>query len=581
MIRKEPVSLSLLIVLLLCVLWGSLQAADWQGKTVNVDIQTPHPYPLGTAEKPTVWEYTIEHPGATWIMVHFSDFDVRSPLGWDSFENDYVTILDKDRVPVAVYTGRGVRDRGEFWALEVQGDVAIIELRSDGKGTGHGFTIDKYGYGFEPMAIFHCGANTLEDMTKYHAAGPTPNAALWRAGEAVARLLLFDQQGDSLGWCTGFCIDLVGNNWNLLMTNEHCLEGVGSITAQFKYEYTAPFGTFHLPPTIPDPYNSIHFCAPDSTHDWGLVWLEDSPCSEGLYGTLSPAGRAPVEGEDIVVIQHPSHRPKELDFNVTGVNVPECDFLHRCDIESGSSGSPVIADSSPYKSVIGVVWGGACTGAIPETGWNIAVKMSWIEAYIDSVGIPTKVQLSSFTAEGSGLTVKLRWSTATEIDNTGFNVYRSNTRQAGKHKLNPEIITSRGSELEAATYVFVDTGITPGVVYYYWLEDVDLGGNRTMHGPVSVAAATAFRLAQNSPNPFKSSTEIEYGLSVGTHVDLTIFDVTGRKVKTLVNEHQVAGNKYATWDGRDSAGNEVSGGVYFYRLRAGGFDRMMKMVLIR
>ncbi len=83
------------------------------------------------------------------------------------------------------------------------------------------------------------------------------------------------------------------------------------------------------------------------------------------------------------------------------------------------------------------------------------------------------------------------------------------------------------------------------------------------------------------PNPFNPTTTIEYTLPRGGDTELVVFDVEGRRVRTLVNEFVPAGVHGAVWDGRDDAGNRVASGVYLYRLRAGGVVETRKMVLVK
>ncbi len=89
-------------------------------------------------------------------------------------------------------------------------------------------------------------------------------------------------------------------------------------------------------------------------------------------------------------------------------------------------------------------------------------------------------------------------------------------------------------------------------------------------------------LHQNTPNPFNPTTKIRFSLPVKSHVELRIFDVAGREVKTLVNSQLEAGANYEySWYGKDDNGAEVGSGVYFYRLTAGKDSQTRKMVLIR
>ena len=93
----------------------------------------------------------------------------------------------------------------------------------------------------------------------------------------------------------------------------------------------------------------------------------------------------------------------------------------------------------------------------------------------------------------------------------------------------------------------------------------------------------SFELKQNYPNPFNPSTKIDYTVETSGHVSLKVYDVMGRLVKTLVDEHQYAGsNGYSiTWNGLDNLGNKVSAGIYIYSLQSEGMNATKKMVLMK
>jgi len=92
---------------------------------------------------------------------------------------------------------------------------------------------------------------------------------------------------------------------------------------------------------------------------------------------------------------------------------------------------------------------------------------------------------------------------------------------------------------------------------------------------------SCFGLSQNYPNPFNPICEIAYALPTDCRVTLSVYNILGQKVKVLLDEHQSAGNKSVKWDGKDDHGQEVTSGVYFYRIQAGDFVQSKKMVLIR
>jgi len=204
------------------------------------------------------------------------------------------------------------------------------------------------------------------------------------------------------------------------------------------------------------------------------------------------------------------------------------------------------------------------------------------------------VQLSSFTATGYADHVEVEWTTATEIDNAGFNLHRGLSKEGPYAQLNKALIPAQGDELQGASYAFTDYDVTNGFTYHYWLEDVDLHGGITFHGPVSAAPTsvedrdeapipTIFSLAQNYPNPFNATTAISYQLSGVSphHTTLKVYNIAGQKVRTLVDEEQAPGYYSVSWDGRDGLGTEVSSGIYFYRLQAGSYAEIRKMVLLK
>jgi hypothetical protein len=90
-----------------------------------------------------------------------------------------------------------------------------------------------------------------------------------------------------------------------------------------------------------------------------------------------------------------------------------------------------------------------------------------------------------------------------------------------------------------------------------------------------------FSLSQNFPNPFNPSTTIHYQLLMNSDVRLTIYNMLGQRVKTLLQARQPAGSYAVQWNGTNDAGAPVASGVYFYRLRAEGFVQTRKLLVVR
>jgi hypothetical protein len=91
-----------------------------------------------------------------------------------------------------------------------------------------------------------------------------------------------------------------------------------------------------------------------------------------------------------------------------------------------------------------------------------------------------------------------------------------------------------------------------------------------------------FALRANVPNPFNPITTISYDVPRGgADVNISIYDVSGHRVRELVNEHRYAGSWSTQWNGEDDRGARAGSGVYFYRMRAGAFVETKKMVLLK
>jgi hypothetical protein len=92
---------------------------------------------------------------------------------------------------------------------------------------------------------------------------------------------------------------------------------------------------------------------------------------------------------------------------------------------------------------------------------------------------------------------------------------------------------------------------------------------------------TSFGLSQNYPNPFNPETNIDFALPKASNVELTIFNVLGQKVVTLINEKMDAGTYRETWRGTSESGTQVASGIYFYRLTAGDYVTTKKMMMLK
>jgi hypothetical protein len=120
----------------------------------------------------------------------------------------------------------------------------------------------------------------------------------------------------------------------------------------------------------------------------------------------------------------------------------------------------------------------------PENGPKLHIEI--IQQTTTTTTAPsTLINLSSFTATPKFSKVIIQWSTEAETDNAGFNLYRSEAEDGEYIKINNSLIPAQGSPTQGASYEFVDTAVKNRKTYYYKLEDIDINGTSTMHGPKS------------------------------------------------------------------------------------------------
>ena len=133
-------------------------------------------------------------------------------------------------------------------------------------------------------------------------------------------------------------------------------------------------------------------------------------------------------------------------------------------------------------------------------------------------------------------------------------------------------------------YLLVDQGSERGMHNPKYSVDVLIRSKQILTGIMPVTGAGVpgkFEMSQNYPNPFNPSTKFEFSLPKQANVIVKIFDITGREVKTLINERMSAGKYKVDWNSIDNAGNNVSSGVYFYKIVAGSFTETKKMILVK
>lgn len=336
--------------------WAGPVGPTTVGQLETISLGTPHPYGIGSGGNARTW--TVRHPGATYIRLHFSQFDLAP--------GDSLQLSNADGTEFYAYSGRGPYGNGEFWAAIIGGDILTLRLQST-DGTGFGFEVDSYGRGTVPLGGAMvpggeepgtpesiCGVNDHKDVECY-AGTPEYDKAKTTVLEYI-------------GCCTA-CTAFKVSDSGQFLTNNHCTStqaGVQSVELRFYYQRPGcNTGTANYTGTT----HGASLLKTDATLDYTLFTTNSDtssvPCAE-------LENRQPGNGEQIFIAGHPGAGPKRLSIDsdldaggkctvqsnsCTG-NAVGSDVCYYCDTEGGSSGSPVF--SSVTDKVVALHHFGGC-----------------------------------------------------------------------------------------------------------------------------------------------------------------------------------------------------------------------------
>ena len=188
------------------------------------------------------------------------------------------------------------------------------------------------------------------------------------------------------------------------------------------------------------------------------------------------------------------------------------------------------------------------------------------------------VELVSFSAEVIGDEVVLKWLTATETNNRGFEVERassSTTPVQGWARIS--FVEGRGTTTEMTDYSYKDKIINPGN-YVYRLKQIDFDGTVSYSEEIEVdiTGPKDYALYQNYPNPFNPATTIKFALPIDSRVKLNVYNTLGQLVETLVDREMESGYHEVNFDAA-----RLSSGVYLYQLQTGNYISTQKMLLLK
>ncbi len=211
---------------------------------------------------------------------------------------------------------------------------------------------------------------------------------------------------------------------------------------------------------------------------------------------------------------------------------------------------------------------------------NMAIQQAWQEPVLTTLStIP--VELISFNAVQIDEGVRLDWRTASESNNKGWTIER---RVVDGEWSDLGFVAGRGTTLEDNGYQFVDGNTVSGETYDYRLRQMDFDGS-TDYSPVFrimvTPTPTATRMLPNYPNPFNPSTSIVVELADQSDLNVGVYDMLGRLVKTLASGMHVAGGHVLDWDGTDNSGASVEAGIYFARMVTPTHSQTIQMQMVK
>jgi hypothetical protein len=201
---------------------------------------------------------------------------------------------------------------------------------------------------------------------------------------------------------------------------------------------------------------------------------------------------------------------------------------------------------------------GAPCELVPETEYTLSV---WVKG--DDIG-----------ATGTlGLWNDAAGAVATEIEDWNVN-------STDWIELDTTFTTPYSTDATVVWELWLGTNATTtgGVIR---VDDVSIMETAATGVEANGAMPTEYNLSQNYPNPFNPTTSMEFTMITAGAAKLVVYDILGSEVRTLVNAARNSGTHTVTWDGRDNAGNEVTSGMYFYRLTAGGNSWTRKMMFLK
>jgi photosystem II stability/assembly factor-like uncharacterized protein len=186
---------------------------------------------------------------------------------------------------------------------------------------------------------------------------------------------------------------------------------------------------------------------------------------------------------------------------------------------------------------------------------------------------PVPIELSTFESSTFGRDIQLKWTTKTEINSNKFEVERMSTFSW----FTVGSLNAAGQSSSPNSYSFIDKNLQSGK-YQYRLKMIDNDGafKYSSIANALISVPDEFSLTQNYPNPFNPSTIINYSIPENMRVTLSIYNIKGELIRTIVDGFQKAGYFSVSFNGQG-----LSNGIYFYKLDTGKYSQTKKMIFIK
>jgi predicted secreted hydrolase len=220
-----------------------------------------------------------------------------------------------------------------------------------------------------------------------------------------------------------------------------------------------------------------------------------------------------------------------------------------------------------------------------------------------SSDLPLPVVLLTFSGFAGSNFVTLKWKTTSEVNNYGFAVLRKENDDENFYEIDSyktkQSLNGAGTSSNENSYIYIDNSVLPNTTYWYKLISINFNGVQEEYntisvkttgdfyylGPIEDGIQNKFNLSQNFPNPFNPSTRIVFNIpyiNEGKYwISINIYDVSGKKVRSLAEGTLGEGSYQVEWNGLNDRGISMPSGVYFCNFSSDNFSETIRMILMR